>query len=409
MPDRNQKRGEPTAGKLRVLIACPILAHYRYDLFRRLEDSSELVVEFASGDRYAGGTIPIIPFDELGTVHRLRNLTLGRAFWQSGLISRILRREHDVVVFTGDASYISTWVAAALARMLRTPVLFWTIGWHRPEAGARRVIRLAFYRLANELLLYGEVAHAIGSKLGYPRDRMSIIGNSSSDPIPESQGTASDSGGFYARLPPPERSVVAAVVRLNRVKRLDLLLRAVAAIPTSEHRPSVLLVGDGPERETLQQLAASLGVDLYTPGPAYTNEQLTAVYGRADVTVLPSAAGLTVLQSLKYGCPVITHDNMHMQMPEAEAIRPGFTGDLYVQDDVVALASTITKWLSLSPESRSIVAGDCRASVGGNTLWSAAGQAHRMQDRMQEARRNRKLPASPPNPEPRTPQPEDST
>jgi glycosyltransferase involved in cell wall biosynthesis len=64
----------------------------------------------------------------------------------------------------------------------------------------------------------------------------------------------------------------------------------------------------------------------------------------AHVTVSPGKVGLTALQSLAYGTPVITHDDPEAQGPEWEAIMPGRTGDFFRRGDVADLARVIRAW-----------------------------------------------------------------
>jgi hypothetical protein len=62
------------------------------------------------------------------------------------------------------------------------------------------------------------------------------------------------------------------------------------------------------------------------------------------VTVAPGMVGLTAMQSMAYGTPVITHGDFDNQMPEAEAIVPGVTGDFFERGDVADLARVLRKW-----------------------------------------------------------------
>jgi len=376
-------RADQESAAIRVLIAAAHLPHYRYDLFTMLETDARITVDFA-GDKDSGTrSIPSIPAAFLGRVRRLRNTNLGRFLWQRGLVALVLQGRYDVIVCTGDISYLSTWPAAALARLLRIHVLFWTIGWHRPDPGARRLFRLMFYRLANGLLLYADGGRELGIRMGYPPDRMTVIHNSSSEPIPGWATSTRPLAEFRSLLPPAGRPVVTAVIRLNRVKRLDLLIEAVSLLPPGQSRPSVLLVGAGPELESLTRLAESLGVDLCALGPTYDPAELAAVYERTTVTVVPSAAGLTVLHSLKHGRPVITHDNPDEQMPEAEAVLPGITGDLYHYGEVDDLSRTIGEWVAIQSVRSTETAQACHRVV--RERWSADYQAGLIGDQIAKA------------------------
>ena len=296
--------------------------------------------------------------------------------WQSGLIGILVRRRPDIIIFLGDASYLSTWLGALLGRALGARILFWTIGWFQPEAGLRRIFRLLFYRLAHGLLLYGHVARTIGLEMGYPDMKMSVIYNSSSGPVQHLEADPMALDEFAANLPLGDRPVATAVIRLTTVKRLDLLIEAAGILRDRGTEVDVLLVGEGPELSRLTHQAYRRGVRLFTPGPAYGEAHLRKVYDVTDVTVVPSAAGLTVLQSLKFGRPVITDDSVHTQMPESEAVMVGRTGDYYHQGDAQSLANVMGMWLARQRQSRAETAGQCIASI--EDRWSAHSQYRRI-------------------------------
>ncbi len=368
---------------IRVLVVYHHLPHYRLDVFRRLEDDPRLSVEFAAAFHARDGVAVIDP-DDLDRVHPLTNLWCGPLLWQVGLLRLIARRRPDVVVFLGVCTYLSSWAGSLLARALRAEVLHWTIGWHRPEHGWRRMFRLSFYRLATRLLLYGHLARDIGVAMGYPAERMTVVYNSASTPPagpPDSDVSAPDTPADFAlRLPPTEAEVVGAVIRLNSVKRLDLLLRAAALLRADGRAVEVLLVGDGPERPALVGLAAELDVPLWLPGAAYRAGALALAYERIRVTVVPSAAGLTVLQSFDHGRPVVTHDHVDEQMPECEAIVAGRTGALYPHGDLAGLAAAVAEWLDRQRDDPDGVAETCRAALAG--AWNADTSARLIGDQI---------------------------
>jgi glycosyltransferase involved in cell wall biosynthesis len=170
------------------------------------------------------------------------------------------------------------------------------------------------------------------------------------------------------------RRVVGAVIRLNQVKRLDLLIQAVALLNEKNGGDiAVLIVGDGPCREFLRSQAKSVGVDLLLPGPAYTDNDLKLVYSALSVCVVPEAVGLTAVQSMTYGVPVISDDDPYSQMPEWESIRQDVTGGIYRKGDVADLANEIERWLVRVDRDAAIVARACTTEV--QERWTAPKQA----------------------------------
>lgn len=374
---RESKPGRP----IRVLVVAESLSHYRYDVYRNLENSPGLDVEFAAGPRSRDGSVAVIPTSMLNTVHVVQNRSFGGFYWQSGLFGVVRRNHPDVVIYFGDSRFISTWLSGAFQRICGRGVLFWTIGWGRPEGGIQRLYRLAFYRIANRLLLYGNVGMRVGIAMGYPSDRMTVIYNSISEPYVRALSPdALDQ--LSARLPSGEYPVVTAVVRLNAKKRLDLLIEAAAILEKSGCHVSVLLVGDGPDRGRIERLSRSLNVAVYCLGPAYSSAELKLVYDRTTVTVVPSYAGLTTIQSLNYGVPVITHNFEYEQVPESEAIEPGVTGSVYDHGDAQSLARAIVHWIARQANHREFTASRCREAVAAQ--WSPAAQRDKIVHEVRE-------------------------
>ena len=105
-----------------------------------------------------------------------------------------------------------------------------------------------------------------------------------------------------------------------------------------------LLVGGGPDRARLAEIAAARGVETCFYGPCYDEATLAGLLHASAVTVAPGKAGLTAMHSLVYGTPVITHDDAGLQMPEWEAVVPGYNGALFKRNDPGDLSTQIREW-----------------------------------------------------------------
>ncbi len=140
-----------------------------------------------------------------------------------------------------------------------------------------------------------------------------------------------------SRPGPPGSRVLLSVGRLSKEKDHAALIKAAAKL----NDVAVWILGEGHERENLEKLARSLGVDLTLPGQvADVRPSLAA----ADVFVLPSlsegspnalieamAAGLPIVSTVAGGIPEIATHNQH-----ALLIAPG---------DIAALAEAIGQLL----------------------------------------------------------------
>jgi glycosyltransferase involved in cell wall biosynthesis len=94
--------------------------------------------------------------------------------------------------------------------------------------------------------------------------------------------------------------VVLFVGRLQLRKNVDLLLGACAEIQNVR----LVIVGDGPDREAFEALAAEIFPSAEFVGVKH-GEELKPYFAGADLFVLPGTGGLAVQEAMSHGLPVI--------------------------------------------------------------------------------------------------------
>lgn len=174
-----------------------------------------------------------------------------------------------------------------------------------------------------------------------------------------------EAGGRPAEAATPLRLL--AVGRLVEKKGFDVLLAAVRDLSVRVAVPvDVVIVGDGPERDTLARMADGLPVTFLG---MLGREELAQRYREADIAVFPSrraASGdqdglpVAMLEAMGAGCAVVASDLPGLN----EAIVPGISGLLAAPGEPESLAQAIES-LAGDPQRR-------------RTLGEAA--AHRAQD-----------------------------
>jgi len=142
---------------------------------------------------------------------------------------------------------------------------------------------------------------------------------------------------------PADAIVVGTVGRLAEVKRQDRLLKAAAELSLGNRKLWVLIVGEGPERDRLVQLATSLGIQ----------ERVRLVGYQSQPNRFLRAMDLFVLTSRSEGLPISLLEAWASRLPVIstnvggvpDVISEGIDGLIVPNDDGLGLAVAISKLL----------------------------------------------------------------
>lgn len=156
----------------------------------------------------------------------------------------------------------------------------------------------------------------------------------------------------------PDVPVVIAAGKLKPQKDFETLLRAFALV-RGQRAARLVILGRGPGKQALMDLAAQLGIaeDFQLPGHV---KNPYAWFSNASVFVLSSAwEGLpnVLIEAMACGCPVISTD---CPGGSSEILEDGRVGRLVPVGDAAAMAQAIADTLD-SPPSREMLLGRARA------------------------------------------------
>ncbi len=159
--------------------------------------------------------------------------------------------------------------------------------------------------------------------------------------------------GWQARGPR-----VVYVGNLVPAKNLERLLAAFAVARTAWDGGALALVGDGPQAEALQELAADLGIgDSVHVATGVPPSEVPRWFRACDVACLVSTRegfGLVAIEALACGRPVVVARGV----PAGAAVTEGVTGELCDPDDVDDIASALVRGAALAPGARARAAAE---------------------------------------------------
>jgi len=250
-------------------------------------------------------------------------------------------------------------VAALVGRLLGKPVVLKFSGWWELERGCLRPNGGIGAALSRWMLRRASGVQAISTRFiddlkryGFRPERLHWIPN------------AVDTTRFEDIVHPSEGHTPPTVVFVGRLvaeKGLDNLLRAWAMAGEARQGWRLLLVGDGPLRDSLLALAEALGVAdsvVFHGASTHVEQQLA----EADIGVLASRfEGLsnTLLECMAAGLPMIATRISGSE----DFVETGRNGWLCAPDSVDSLCDALLAALSLSAETRRQLGEQARADV----------------------------------------------
>jgi phosphatidyl-myo-inositol dimannoside synthase len=295
------------------------------------------------------------------------------AFGFGAAIMEVMIRERPRAVQIGAAydGYIGLW----LQKWLGLPFVTYAHGnevfnamnstWAKP--------RLSLTRAAAVITL-SEFTAGLVRKAGVSPDRIEVI------------HPGCDIDRFRPREPLPDlrRSllkekcdgrVILSVGRLVSRKGQDMVIRALPQLLRQTPNVTYLIVGDGPDRVRLEELAAQAGVrDNVVFAGEVEDDRLPDIYAISDAFVMPSrdqsdtgdveGFGLVFLEASACSKPVVAGRSGGIP----DAVLDGVTGLLVDPLDPEAIAAALSRVLS-SPEMADRLGREGRARVEREFTW----------------------------------------
>lgn len=324
--------------KPKVLIIQPVMAHYRRSLFESLLSRPEFNVEFLSGSDYLGiKEIENIDYIK-GKYFSIRFLR-HTFYYLRGTLRHIRKSKPDFIISGGiDPHQFHILAAFILFRLFLGKKFIW---WSHASSGSQGYIgelfRKFFYRKATGIMTYNKLGRELLESWGVAPSKLISIGNCLN---------TEDYGYLNYDLEDKQNNTnefnIVFSGRINNERRLDILIKAIAEINITSLKCYIIGNGDTNDLETLSK---NLGISdkIIFTGPLY-GQDISKIFLKANLMVYPKAIGLSLLHAHSFGLPVITTDNISIQMPEIELLAPGVTGDVYKDENVSNLVQKIIRW-----------------------------------------------------------------
>ncbi|MBL1099839.1 glycosyltransferase family 4 protein [Streptomyces coffeae] len=197
--------------------------------------------------------------------------------------------------------------------------------------GLKRALRGVYPRLDAVTTVTEADARTYRGQMRLPGVRIEAVPNS----VPEPGLEPADGTGKW----------VVAAGRLAPVKRYDLLIRAFAKVSAARPDWRLRIYGGGAQHDKLRALIDQLGLynHVFLMGPAHPLDPEWAKGSIAAVTSSLESFGMTIVEAMRCGLPVVSTDCPH---GPAEIIDNGVDGRLVPTGDADAVAGALLELIN---------------------------------------------------------------
>lgn len=285
------------------------------------------------------------------------------AMFTPGLIFHLWTARPDLVVVEDISNLLNSLVAAWYCRMSRIPYLVWGLG-RVPGKAPSKLRRVAsgfidwLYRNSAGFICYSRAAQKAYAGYGLPTywAPNSCLGR------PNAAWCESVEAEIGKKYEGDDLALI-TIGELKKQKRADIILDALAQL--RDLKVNVHMIGDGPERKSLENRAQELGLEsrITFHGAIYDQRKKQELMRKSGLGVLAGRGGL-VLQELMYnGLPVICGQ---ADGTELDHVSNGANGYL-IQGSPSAeqISAAVRAFYGLSPQLRRKMALGSLATVNG--------------------------------------------
>lgn len=341
--------GPHTGPRARVAIIYRIVPHYRVAFYNRLADF--LARRGVDLTVFGGQARPDEAFEESG--HLVTGHVFAPSIYLHGVIYyqplfRRLRAFDLVVMEQANSALVNYPLFARRALGIGPRLALWGHGddlQQQAPARWRRGVKRFLSRRADHWFAYTDSVKDTVERLGYPADRITVVQNA----IDVSAVTevcdgldGADRAALRARLGLGDAPTAVFCARLTEGKGVPFLVEACARARRRVPDLQLAVVGSGPLEGWLR--AQSIEHPWIHPlGARYGREKAEAL-AAADIFLLPSFVGLSILDAFAAGLPVITAD-FRNHSPEVDYLEHRRNG-LFVPADPDSYADAVATVLS---------------------------------------------------------------
>lgn len=337
--------------KLHIVFVQNRISHYRIPLFKKIASHPCIDTTLTYGTTGDERNSDIDKHLRLVKGDMLRIPLFGKQLlWHKPIISLLRANRYDVVIHNFEVKIASIMRTCSIQKTHGGSFIVWGIGSSLRPTPLLDWIRRFIARKSDAIVFYSEANRQRYIGMGIDPHKMFVARNSIDlSPIQASVShwPADRLEAFRETNGLNRNRILLTVGKLVKRKRLDLLLQTITTLRQEHPNVKLIVVGDGPEKESLRKITKRLDLEdnVEFIGKVTEQEGLAPWFLVSELIVAPGQVGLLATEAHAYGRPLVACDNPSIQGPEIEILAPGETGVVFKDGDAPALAAAISDLL----------------------------------------------------------------
>ncbi|KAA6441177.1 glycosyltransferase family 4 protein [Dyadobacter flavalbus] len=277
-----------------------------------------------------------------------------------GALSYMLKNKPGYVLGLNNGTQLTEYIGILLCKLAGIKFIAWTHAYdHKPITNPlKKLFKAAqnyyFFTLADSIVTFSYAGRDYLIEKGFPKEKIHVAPNTLDTnrllAIKEKIKVGFDRTSFLKTISPEMNENSKVIIfsgRLNKFKKVDAIIRAMALLNKQDPNIHLIVVGDGDQMTLLKELAISLNIQnkVHFTGYIFEETIVGKYFLASDIFIMPGYVGLAIVHAFSYGLPLITED-IDFHSPEIQLLHDGQNGYFVKENDEKQLADKILHLLS---------------------------------------------------------------
>lgn len=325
---------------MRIAIITNIIPTYREHFYDIIFNNDDYDIEVFCQSNIAGTNIKSSHEKYKNKIHILKSYSPfknERLVWQF-LPAVKLFKDFDILVVDGNLRHLSQAILSTIFKLLGKKIIVWSNVYTFGGNKEKQKIRLAWWKMFDNFLMYTEKDSAILKEIGFKNKNIISINNGLNQNTIDELSQKWDHKlllDFKIKNQIASDNIIISSGRFNEVNNHIIALKAIEIVKQSFPDILWIVIGDGSEKEKLEKEVKSsvLADNVRFLGEVYDEEKKSPWFLISKAFLHPGPIGLSIFNAYGYSLPVITHDNQTNHGPEFFLFEENETGFLFIEND----------------------------------------------------------------------------